>query len=98
MGPFVIVMMPPLLDNDLGLFLACEPFPAEAFVSEFAVEAFDIAVLPGRSRFDKGRTDAMACEPFDHRLGRKLRSVVGADKGRLSVKAHESAKGVDHVA
>ena len=58
----------------------CKPFTTQTFIFEFAVEAYDVAVLPRRSRFDKGRIDAMICQPFDHRFARKVLTVVVTDK------------------
>ena len=47
MRPHGIVVPPPTLDDDLGFGARAEPFEAETFVAEFAVEAFADAILPG---------------------------------------------------
>lgn len=46
MRPHVIVMAPPDFDEDTSFGAAAEPFHAQAFIAELAVEALVIAVLP----------------------------------------------------
>ena len=42
----VVVEVPPLLDDDLGFSDISEPLTVQALVTQFAVEALDVAVLP----------------------------------------------------
>lgn len=42
----MVVMISPLLNDNLRIFSIQKPFPAEAFVSELSVEAFHIGILP----------------------------------------------------
>ena len=47
----------PLFDDNSRFKQAAEDFPVEQLVAQFVVEAFDVAVFPGRSRFDIDRFD-----------------------------------------
>ena len=47
-----VVVSPPTLDDDLRLGERVGDFPIKQFIPEPGVEAFDEAVLPGRSRCD----------------------------------------------
>ena len=52
MRPNGVVMNAPLLDQDPCLVQAVEQFPVQELVTEFAVEALAIAVLPRAARLD----------------------------------------------
>ena len=55
---------------------AAEPFQAQAFVAEFAVEAFPGAILPGLARIDQRRGDAL--------IGNHFKSARLTNSGPLS--------------
>jgi hypothetical protein len=55
MWSFGVVEASPLFDQHLGLLECVEEFEVQALVSELAVKAFAITVLPGTSRFDEER-------------------------------------------
>ena len=77
-----VVEPSPSLDDDTGLTQRAEPFAAQAFVSEFAVEAFAFAVLPRLSGSDKQGLDIVRLEPIADRLSDKFAAVVGSDRLR----------------
>ena len=58
MRPVVVVFVSPVLDEHLGLEEAVEGLEIEQFVSEVAVERFDVGVLPGCAWLDVAGTGA----------------------------------------
>ena len=59
-----------------------EDFSAEEFVPESTVEAFDVAVFPGRTRSDEPSLDIEVSQMTSDCISDELRSVVAPDKGR----------------
>lgn len=78
MRPLVVVEVTPALDDDLRFARILEPLAVEALVSQLAVEALDVAVLPRTARCDERRTDVLVSEPPHDRTGGKLGAVVAA--------------------
>ena len=74
-----VVVVAPLLDDDLGFLEAVEDFPVEQLVAQLAVEALAVAVLPGTAGFDVERLGSDISKPLTHDLGRHLRAIVGTD-------------------
>ena len=73
----VVVLTPPLFDQDLCLLERVEGLAVQEFVAQLAVERFDVAVLPGRAWFDEqGR---------DPRSASQLRTAVATNSGPLSL-------------
>ena len=68
MRPHDIVMTPPDFDEDACFGAAAKPFHAQAFVTELAVEALVIAVLPRLAGIDQGGVDLCSGEPFQNSL------------------------------
>ena len=60
MGSDGIVQPPPLLDEYRCLGQCVEDLSVQELVSQFAVEALVVAVLPRAARLDKERLDADA--------------------------------------
>ena len=77
MGSYGVVESTPLLDEYDGFRQRVEDFAVQELVSEFAVEAFVVAILPRTGRLDEERLDTDACEPTTNELGRELRAVIG---------------------
>ena len=50
-----MVVVTPVLDNDLGLKTIAKPFHRQTFVAKLAIKAFIDTVLPGLARFDQNR-------------------------------------------
>lgn len=61
MWPYLVEVIVPLPDHDLGLLQAVEYFLVEALVAQFAVEGFTIAVLPWTAGLDVERLGAELC-------------------------------------
>ncbi len=74
-----VVVPPPGLDQHLGFGQAVEDFAVEQLVAQRAIEAFVVAVLPGRRGRDVKRLHANLGEPFLHRRRDKLAAVIGPD-------------------
>ena len=55
MRPDMIVMMPPLLQNDLRLFESIKRLTVQAFIPQAPVEALIITVLPWAARLNVER-------------------------------------------
>jgi hypothetical protein len=62
-GAVVVVFVSPVFDEDLGFEEAVEGLEVQEFVAEFAVEGFDVGVLPGCAGFDVGRGDPREATP-----------------------------------
>jgi hypothetical protein len=67
---------PPTLDDDLGFSARAEPFEAQAFVAELAVEALGDAILPGLTGLDQRSADGLGGDPGQQRLGNELRTIT----------------------
>ena len=48
-----VVLLPPLLDEYLGLLEAAEDLAVKEFIPQLAVEGFIVAVFPGADRLDE---------------------------------------------
>lgn len=66
MGTPGVVVASPLLNDDLRLSQAVEDFPVEAFISELAVEAFVVAILPRTAGVDEQRLWTDLAQPISH--------------------------------
>ena len=53
MGPYGVVVLSPLLDDDFGLLEAVEDFSIEQLIPELSVEALVVTVFPGAAGFDE---------------------------------------------
>jgi hypothetical protein len=97
MGPNGVVVLAPALDDDLGFSQRVEDLAIEQFVAQASIEALDIAVFPEAARLDIGRLGPDGGDPFLHRLGDKLRPVIGPDVARHPAKDEEVGQDIDHV-
>ena len=77
----VVVLLAPAFDQHFRFLERVEKLALEQLVLQLAIEAFDVAVLPGRARFDVERLDADLLEPVADGVRCKLRAVVAADVG-----------------
>ena len=73
-----VVVAPPVFDHDLGLLQCVEDFTIEQLVTQLAVEALAIAILPRTTRLDVSGPGSDRGDPFPKSNGNKLRAVVGA--------------------
>ena len=69
-------MPAPLLDQDLRLGERVEHLRAEQLVTQLAVEAFHVAVLPGAAGLDESRRRTDAADPALHGCGCELGPIV----------------------
>ena len=69
-------MLAPVFDQRPGLFHRAENLPVEQLVSELAVEAFIVSILPRTSWFDKERLHADLFKPFPQGHGDKLWTIA----------------------
>jgi hypothetical protein len=78
MGPHLVVLSAPALDEDLGLQQGVKALPVEALVAQLAVEGLHIAVLPRTAGRDEEGRDAHTVEPLADDGGGELGAVIGA--------------------
>ena len=71
----MVVVTTPGFDHDACFLAATEPFERQALVSELAVEALGVAVLPGITRIDQCRFDLGVAEPFEDSVADELRAA-----------------------
>ena len=90
-------MTAPLLDHDPGLRERIEDLAVEQLVTELAIEALHIAVLPGARPFDEGRLGAHRDDPLSHRLCDELRALIRADMIGSSPFETEVRQGLDNI-
>jgi len=97
MGSDGIVVVAPLLDEDLGFLEAAEDFAIEQFVAQLAVKTFAVAVLPGATRLDVQCFGAHTRQPATHDLGGHLRAVVGSDVLWNAAHEHRVSHGLQNT-
>ena len=67
-----IVMAPPIFDQDLGLSQGVEDLPVQQFIAHLAIEALDVAVLPGTAALNEQGFHTQLAQPLPYSLGREL--------------------------
>ena len=72
MWPPVVIVDPPLVENDPSLGQVQEQLPFEQFVSKPAVEDLHVTVLPRARLLELQRADARPRQPFLDLLGNEL--------------------------
>ena len=95
MRPDGVVVLAPLLDDNLCFFQAVEDFAVEQFIAKLAVEGLAVAVLPWTAWFDEQGFGANLGEPVAHDLRRHLSTVVGPDVLRHPAFEHNVGHGLD---
>jgi len=75
MGPDSVVVVPPVVDEALGIVEIPEPVDAQAFVPELAVEAFDEGVFDRLAAPNELQNDAVLVRPDVQGASRELRPV-----------------------
>ena len=68
MGPYGVVVLSPLLDDDFGLLEAVEDFSIEQFISEFSIKALVVTVFPGAAGFYEQSPTADLLQPIPDSL------------------------------
>jgi hypothetical protein len=74
MRSYSILVPPPLLDQDAGLFERVENPPVQQFVPQFPDERLDVSVLPQAARLDEQRPHAQSFQPVPDRSGAELKA------------------------
>lgn len=97
MRPHGIVVLTPLFDEYPGLFQRAEYLAIEQLVSELAVEAFIVSILPWASWFDEEGLHADPLKPFAQGQSDKLRTIVGSNVSRHTMLQHCVGDGVEDV-
>ena len=67
-----VVVPSPLLDQVRRFFQGIEDLHVQQLVSELAVEAFAVAILPWTARLDEQRADIQPFEPVTNGMGTEL--------------------------
>ncbi len=97
MGSHGIVQPSPLLDEDDSLGQCVEDLSVQELVSELAVEALVVAVLPRTARLDVECLHAEPGQPPPNQLGRELRPVVRAQMLGRTVASEEIGQDLEYV-
>ena len=95
--PLGVVVLSPAFDDDLGFSQRIEDFSVQQLISEPGVEALDVSVLPGASRFDEGGLRADSLDPGPNVLGNELGPIVASDKRRWSSQDEQVSEHIDDV-
>ena len=80
----LVVVLSPGGDGCPGLAQRLEPLFIQAFVTELAIETFDVAVLHGAARLDEEVPDAVRVCPGHEGPAGELRAVVSAHYLRVA--------------
>jgi hypothetical protein len=75
----LIVLSPPVLDDDLGFEQRAERLQVEQLVAQPGVERLDVPVLPRAARVDEPRVTPGVGEPRPHGVRGELAAVVRAE-------------------
>lgn len=81
-------MLAPSFDDDLRLHQIVDKFDVQAFVVQFSVEGFVVAVIPMAAAFDVMRLCSNATKLFSDRLRPKLASNVAPNVIGDAVRDH----------
>jgi hypothetical protein len=89
MRPNIVEVLQPRKDDDFCLGPAREPFHAQAFVTDLAVEAFAVTILLGFAKSDQRRFNSLVRVPLENGMRDKLGAVVRPKRGRRSALGYE---------
>ena len=76
MGPVNIVLLPPPLDDHLGLLKGIENLPVEHLISELSIEGLVIPIFPGAAWLNEQGLDPDPPKPVPDRLSSKFGPIV----------------------
>lgn len=83
-------MLPPSLNDALGLGAGAQQLDTRALIAERAVERFGRAVLPELAGIDQGSIGPIGSEPLQNLRADEFRPRVGAQEGWRTVEADQS--------
>ncbi len=72
----MIILLPPIFDDDPGFRQTVKLFRVKAFPPKRAIEALIAPILPGFPRRNATGLDALLVEKRDQGLGHQLRPIV----------------------
>ena len=87
----------PLLNQYPRLAQAVEQLAIEPLISELAVKALAIPVLPWAAWRDVGGVGAQALEPISENGGYKLRPVIASDEFRHTTLEHQIRQHINDI-
>lgn len=93
----MVVATSPGLDDDLGLLQRVEDLAVQQLIPELPVERLDVAVLPGRARFDEEGLRTDAAEPVPQSRRDELRPIVAPHVVRHATLHHQTPEPVEDV-
>ena len=97
MGTLRVVVQTPALDDDPRLCEAVEDLTVEQFVAELGIEALAVSVLPRTARLDERGLGPHSGDPFSHRLGNELGTIVGTNMARHAAQDEEVRQDVNDI-
>lgn len=98
MGPLLVVVDPPVLDDRPRVGETEQPVFIEAFVVAGAVEALHEGVLNRVARFNEAEMDTVLIGPPVQGLASELGVVVHADPLRMAMMGHQTVEHAGHPA
>ena len=93
----LVVVRPPDRDGVPGLRQRLEPMLVEAFVPEFAVETFNVAILHRAAGLNKDVPDPVALCPCHECATGEFGTVVGSHRTRMPAKQRRPVQQSSHI-
>src|ERR1022692_823278 len=97
MRPHRVVLHSPLFDHYLCLLQRVEDLSIQALISQLAVEALTVPVLPGTARFDVQRLGSYCRQPLPQSFRNKLGPIVRSYVFRDTLHQHHIRQRLDQV-
>jgi hypothetical protein len=97
MRPDRVVVPAPAFDDDPGLAQCVEDLAVEQLVAQSRVETLDEPILPRTTGSDVGGVCADRTDPFLHRFGDELRTIIGPDVCGNAAQDEQIRERVDDV-
>lgn len=97
LGPLLVVLPAPSLDDHTGMCQAGEPVLVQTFLPEAAVERFDVGVLVGLARFDEEQLNTPGVGPVQRGSTAELFSVVCPDRFGQSPRGGDLIQDAHHL-
>lgn len=97
MRPHCVVVTTPAFDDDLRLAQCVEDLAIEQFVAQPGVKALDKPVLPRTAWRDVGGLCSDSADPLLHRLGNKLRAIIGTDMPGNAAQDKQVGEHIDDI-
>ena len=92
MRPGLVVVLPPIFDDDAGFPQIEQELSIQAFISKTAMETLDIAILPRAAGIDIDCLDPVFLKPLLDFTGDKFRAIIAAYVGWDTILHHRLPK------